>query len=214
MTNITRRLIQMITTTQTPRITGPRTMLSTTSIRITMITQSTTTMTPSMRMQPRVDGHDDDEGHDHEDVAHAAPAGPYAGDWYTLGEFGKLKMSIGYYIDALTVCMFCMVTLIASCIHFYATGYMHDELHDFTDPEVTMSDGCEAYAAWSLSTVLPVVVVVLLQHAGARGGRQYRHDIRLLGAGRDLFLLSDWFLRRAKKCLDGGKQGVHCQPRR
>ena len=58
-----------------------------------------------------------------------------------LGQFGKIRMSIGYYIDALTVSMFCMVTLIASCIHFYATGYMHDELHDFTDPEVTMSDG-------------------------------------------------------------------------
>ena len=62
-------------------------------------------------------------------------------------------MSIGYYIDALTVCMFCMVTLIASCIHFYATGYMHDELHDFTDPEVTMSDGIQVDAAGSLPTL-------------------------------------------------------------
>ena len=43
-----------------------------------------------------------------------------AGDWYTLGEFGKLKLTIGYYIDTLTVVMFCMVTLIASCIHIYA----------------------------------------------------------------------------------------------
>ena len=37
--------------------------------------------------------------------------------------------------------MFCMVTFIASCIHFYAIGYMHDELHDVTDHEVTLSDG-------------------------------------------------------------------------
>ncbi len=37
--------------------------------------------------------------------------------------------------------MFCMVTLIASCIHIYATGYMHDELHDVTDHEVTLADG-------------------------------------------------------------------------
>ena len=37
--------------------------------------------------------------------------------------------------------MFCMVSLIASCIHFYAMGYMHDELHDVTDPEVVTSDG-------------------------------------------------------------------------
>lgn len=82
---------------------------------------------------------DDGHGGRH---GHAAVVGPhYTGEWYSLGQFGKLRMAIGYYIDALTICMFCMVTLIASCIHFYATGYMHDELHDFTDPEVTMSDG-------------------------------------------------------------------------
>ena len=77
-----------------------------------------------------------------EDHAHAAK--PYiAGDWYTLGQFGKLKLTIGYYVDALTVAMFCMVTLIASCIHFYAMGYMHDELHSFTDPEVVLDDGSQ-----------------------------------------------------------------------
>ena len=64
------------------------------------------------------------------------------GDWYSLGEFGKLKLTIGYYIDALTVGMFCMVTLIASCVHFYAIGYMHDELHEpYVDHEVTLSNG-------------------------------------------------------------------------
>ena len=66
---------------------------------------------------------------------------PLTDDWYELGVFGKLKLSISYYIDALTVAMFCMVSLIASCVHFYALGYMHDELHEFTDPEVTLSDG-------------------------------------------------------------------------
>ena len=89
------------------------------------------------------------------DVAreHAAPAAGhsavheleapdyYTGDLYTLGQFGKLKVTISYYIDALTVGMFAMVTLIASCIHFYAIGYMHDELHDVTDHEVVLSDG-------------------------------------------------------------------------
>ena len=71
------------------------------------------------------------------------PPPPYhAGDWYSLGEFGKLKLTIGYYIDTLTVTMFCMVTLIASCVHIYAFGYMHDELHDpYVDHEVTLSDG-------------------------------------------------------------------------
>ena len=61
----------------------------------------------------------------------------------------RCKLTIGYYIDALTVAMFAMVTLIATCIHFYAIGYMHDELHDVTDHEVTLADGhiCTAPAA-------------------------------------------------------------------
>ena len=34
-----------------------------------------------------------------------------------------------------------MVTLIATCIHFYAIGYMHDELHEVVDHEVPLADG-------------------------------------------------------------------------
>ena len=52
-----------------------------------------------------------------------------SGEYYVLGEFGdNLKLSIGYYIDSLTVCMFTMVTLIATLIHIYALKYMDDEL--------------------------------------------------------------------------------------
>ena len=51
----------------------------------------------------------------------------YSGDWYPLGQFGKLKITIGYYIDALTVLMFAMVTFIATCIHFYANGYKESQ---------------------------------------------------------------------------------------
>ena len=65
----------------------------------------------------------------------------YTADLYQLARFGSLKLSISYYIDSLTVVMFAMVTLIASCIHFYTIGYMHDELHDVTDHEVTLADG-------------------------------------------------------------------------
>jgi NADH-quinone oxidoreductase subunit L len=65
----------------------------------------------------------------------------YTGEWYSLVEIGSLSIGIGYYIDALTVAMFAMVTLIATCIHFYAQGYMHDELHDITDHEVTLGHG-------------------------------------------------------------------------
>ena len=84
-----------------------------------------------------------------EAAEHAANETPpyYAADWYELGRWDNLargnlkpasiKLSIGYYIDALTVTMFCMVTLIASCVHIYALGYMHDELHEpYVDHEV------------------------------------------------------------------------------
>ncbi len=77
-------------------------------------------------------------GEEHEE--HAKPA--FAGDYYLLGQFGDLRITISYYIDTLTVAMFCMVTLIATCIHFYATGYMHEELHEpVTDHEVSTPDG-------------------------------------------------------------------------
>ncbi|MEX0643294.1 MAG: NADH-quinone oxidoreductase subunit L [Pirellulales bacterium] len=100
-------------------------------------------------------GHHDAEAHAEEGAAaepaegeashvaeHNNEAPPYInGEFYTLGSWGSLKLTIGYYIDTLTVTMFCMVTLIASCIHIYAFGYMHDELHDYTDHEVKLEDG-------------------------------------------------------------------------
>ena len=77
------------------------------------------------------------------DAGHGAAHAPiaYSGDWYTLYEGGNLKLSIGWYIDALTMLMFVVVTFIATCIHVYASGYMHDELHDVTDHEVHLSGG-------------------------------------------------------------------------
>jgi len=74
------------------------------------------------------------ESHHKEKVA-------YTGEYYTFAQFGPLRITISYYIDALTVLMFCMVTLIATLIHCYAIGYMADELTDVTDHEVTTSDG-------------------------------------------------------------------------
>lgn len=84
-----------------------------------------------------------DTADDHHDGHHAGSHAPvsYSGDWYTLYEGGALKLSIGWYIDALTVMMFVVVTLIATCIHIYASGYMHDELHEVTDHEVTLGNG-------------------------------------------------------------------------
>ncbi len=74
---------------------------------------------------------------------------PLFGSWYSLGTFGSegasrfppLRVEIGYYIDTLTICMFAMVGVIATCIHFYSLAYMHEELDDVTDHEVTLPDG-------------------------------------------------------------------------
>ncbi len=74
-------------------------------------------------------------------VSQTDPPAPISGDWYTLGSFGSLSLTIGYYIDSLTIAMFCMVTLIASCIHVYSLGYMHEELHKVTDPLARLENG-------------------------------------------------------------------------
>jgi len=86
--------------------------------------------------------HDDHDspGEAHEHAAEQTPLAT-SGNYWTLGQFGRLNISISYYIDSLTLVMFCMVTLIASCIHLYAMGYMHDELHEITDHEVTLRNG-------------------------------------------------------------------------
>jgi NADH-quinone oxidoreductase subunit L len=89
------------------------------------------------------------KGHESGASSHEGAAGEhgheekpvYTGEYYTLGSFGPLRITISYYIDALTVVMFCMVTFIATCIHFYAIGYMHDELSEVVDKEVVLWNG-------------------------------------------------------------------------
>ncbi len=68
---------------------------------------------------------------------------PYAicGDWYVFADFGPLRLTIGYYIDSLTLAMFCMVSLVASCIHVYSIGYMQGELAEVSDLLAPLSDG-------------------------------------------------------------------------
>ncbi len=74
---------------------------------------------------------------------HALSSSPQAitGDWYILGRFGSLAVTIGYYIDSLTLAMFCMVTFVGSCIHVYSIGYMHGELSEVFDTLAPLSDG-------------------------------------------------------------------------
>lgn len=71
----------------------------------------------------------------------ASPPTSYSGIYYTLAQFGKLRISIGYYIDALTIAMFALVTLISTCVHIYSMGYMHEELEDMVDREIATPDG-------------------------------------------------------------------------
>ena len=97
----------------------------------------------------RHDDHVHEAGHDHahDSETHAAAGHSHGpsfkashGEYYTLGTFGDLTLSIGYYIDSLTIAMFCMVTFIATLIHWYASKYMDDELPEskrdhHVDPE-------------------------------------------------------------------------------
>lgn len=85
-------------------------------------------------------------GEEHQQHAHIPPNDPlragFAGSFYRLGQFGKLQIGLDYYIDGLTVAMFAMVTLIATCIHLFAVGYMSDELTEhYEDHQVHLSGG-------------------------------------------------------------------------
>ncbi len=98
---------------------------------------------------------DESHGHEHEEEAghaaadeHGEHGGEHArtpaffGTFYQLARFGSLVIGIDYYIDSLTLVMFVMVTLIATCIHVFAIGYMSDELtEDYVDHQVHTADG-------------------------------------------------------------------------
>jgi len=89
------------------------------------------------------DAHTDEHGDAHgEHHAEHKSIEALSGTIYTLGKFGDLEVSIDYYIDSLTILMFMMVTLIATCIHIFAIGYMSDELtEDYVDHHAHTSDG-------------------------------------------------------------------------
>ena len=84
------------------------------------------------------DATDESEAEEH----HDAVATTFSGTMYSLGTFGDLEVTLDWYIDSLTLLMFTMVTLIATCIHVFAIGYMSDELtEDHVDHEVHTADG-------------------------------------------------------------------------
>jgi NADH-quinone oxidoreductase subunit L len=77
-------------------------------------------------------------------AGHAAPEHPVShgaddhvaakrGEWkwdFSWIRVGNRQFRLGFYVDSLTVIMFSMITLIASAIHIFSAGYMHEELHD------------------------------------------------------------------------------------
>jgi NADH-quinone oxidoreductase subunit L len=90
-------------------------------------------------VDPHTAGHEEHSEHANHDE-HKASA--FSGTFYTLARFGSLSLSIDYYIDSLTLVMFMMVTLIATCIHIFAIGYMREELtDDYVDHQVHTSSG-------------------------------------------------------------------------
>ena len=97
--------------------------------------------TESAAERPEAESAETETTAEHPEESHAKlPV--YSGLWYTLGQFGDLTIGIEYYIDSLTLAMFVMVTLIATCIHVFAMGYMSDELTDHhEDHEVHTSSG-------------------------------------------------------------------------
>ncbi len=79
---------------------------------------------------------------DHGQPAEDATKTVFSGTMYNLAQFGNLNVSLDYYIDSLTLTMFVMVTLCATCIHIFAIGYMADELtDDHVDHQVHTHDG-------------------------------------------------------------------------
>ncbi len=78
----------------------------------------------------------------HDEHEEPAVTLPIAGTFYLLGKFGSLELALDYYIDSLTLVMFSMVTLVATCIHVFALGYMSDELtDDHVDHQVHTAGG-------------------------------------------------------------------------
>lgn len=62
-------------------------------------------------------------------LAHKSPPKvAYSGRVYTLAQIAGTRFDVEYYIDSLTIVMFCLVSGIATAIHIYATAYLVEEL--------------------------------------------------------------------------------------
>ncbi len=46
-------------------------------------------------------------------------------DWVNLGK--SINLSLGFYLDPISVMMLCVITIISTLVHIYSVGYMHDD---------------------------------------------------------------------------------------
>jgi len=166
---------------------------------------------------------------EHHDPAAATRRKPFAlippvqGDWYTLGEFaapdfvqhdspfaghGRLLYRFAHGADVLPWSRSSRPAFI-----FYAIGYMHDELHEVTDHEVTLSDGHHpATGRGGSYRFFQYLSLFLLQHVGGWSSpATLRWCSCFWGAGWHLLVFPDRLLYRAAQCIDRRQQGVHRQ---
>ncbi|MBX3448572.1 MAG: NADH-quinone oxidoreductase subunit L [Planctomycetaceae bacterium] len=77
---------------------------------------------------------------EHEAHPSATPAA-LAGRYYTLARFGDSRLELGWYVDSLTLVLFVVIGLIASCVHVFSLGYLDDErTEDYRDEHAHAGD--------------------------------------------------------------------------
>ena len=110
--------------------------------------------------------------------------------------------------------MFCMVTFIATCIHFYAIGYMHDELTEVMDHEVTLSNGDSLHRPGRFPRFFQYLSLFCFSMLGlVLAGNIAMVFVFWELVGICSYFLIGFYIERQTR-LDRGQQGVHRQSRR
>ena len=126
------------------------------------------------------------------------PVTPITGDWYTLGHFGTLQLTIGYYIDSLTV-----VDVLHGDAHRHVHPLLRHRLHARRAARrrpITKSrlpNGHHLHRRGRFHRFFQYLSLFCFSMLGIVHRRQHRDGVRVLGAGRHLLLLPDRLLHRA-----------------
>ncbi len=62
-------------------------------------------------------------------------------EWLRVGMRKSAVLRMGFHVDSLTVIMFFMITFVATLIHLFSIGYMHEELHDPVHDPLAVAPG-------------------------------------------------------------------------